>query len=111
MKYLIEAIQEIAEANPFGFTIKLPSLEFITDGYSVAFEETQNSFDVDGLVKVINHAKQNGNVIGGWLDEETNLYYFDSCMILTDESEAIEFAKQNKQIAIFDLTNLKVIRV
>lgn len=111
MKYLIEAIQEIANENPFGFTITLPSLEFVTEGYSVAFEATQNSFDVDGLIKVINHARQNGNVIGGWLDEETNLYYFDSCLILSDEKEAIEFAKQNKQIAIFDLTNLRVIRV
>lgn len=111
MKYLIETILEIAKENPYGFTIKLPSLDFITEGYSIAFEETQNSFDVEGLIKVINHAQQNGNVIGGWLDEETDLFYFDSCLILTDEKAAIEFAKQNKQIAIFDLTNLKVIRV
>lgn len=40
-------------------------------------------------------------------------YYFDSVNIFKNSEidKAIEFAKQNKQIAIFDLTNLKEIRI
>lgn len=111
MTCLRKAILEIANQNPYGFTIQLPSLDFVSSGYSVAYEATQNSFDLKGLERVIEHAKANGNVIGGWLDEVSNLYYFDSCKIFFVLDEALSFAKENKQIAIFDLTNLKTIRV
>lgn len=110
MTNLIKSILVIASENPFGFTINL-DLQFLTDGFVVAYKETQNCFGIDGLKKVVEFSMINECAIGGWLDEETNLYYFDSCMILFDEELALEFAKQNEQIAFFDLTNLKEIRV
>lgn len=111
MKYLINAILEIAKQNPDGFTVQLLSLQHVTSGIIVAYSETQNCFDSKGLEKVINHALKNGQTVGGWLNTENNLFYFDSCKVFDNESEAIEFGKQNQQIAIFDLDNLREIRL
>lgn len=111
MKHLINAILKIAKRNPDGFTVKIPNLENVASGFITAYEETQNSFNRQGLEKVINHALENGQTVGGWMDTESNLYYFDSCKVFDNEREAVEFGRQNKQLAIFDLDNLKEIRL
>lgn len=111
MKDLKKAIQEIATSNPNGFTVKLPTLENVTKGFISAYEDTQNCFGNEGLEKVIDHATNHDNTIGGWLNEDDQQYYFDSCKVFENEKEAIEFGKENKQIAIFDLNNLKEIRL
>jgi hypothetical protein len=105
------AIEEIAKKNPDGFTISLPSLKSVKKGISVAYLETQNSFDSEGLEKVLNHALEHEKIVGGWLDEEDGKYYYDSCKIFENREEAIKFGKQNKQIAIFDITNLELIKL
>ncbi|HML64660.1 MAG TPA: hypothetical protein PKC55_07515 [Dysgonomonas sp.] len=111
MKHLINAIEKIAKENPDGFTVTVPNLENVTSGYIAAYLETQNSFNREGLEKVINHSLENGQTVGGWLDTESNLFYYDSCKVFETKSEAVEFGKQNQQIAIFDLNNLKEIRL
>lgn len=111
MKYLINAILEIAKQNPDGFTVKLPTLEHVTNGFIAAYAETQNCFNVDGLEKVLKHALEHGQVVGGWLNTENNFFYFDSSKVFETESEAVEFGKQNQQIAIFDLNELREIRL
>ena len=42
---------------------------------------------------------------------KNKLYYFDSIKVFKQLEPAIEFAKQNKQIAIFDLTNFIQIEI
>lgn len=111
MTSLKKAIKSIAKANPNGFTVELPTLKKVNQGIVVAYLETQNCFDDEGLEKVLKHAEENGKVVGGWLNEEDNKYYFDSCKVFTDKNEAIEFGKQNEQIAIFDITNLELIKL
>jgi len=49
--------------------------------------------------------------VGGWLDDESGCSYFDSVRIFTDLKEAIQFGRENKQIAIFDITHLKLIKL
>ncbi|NDV56936.1 hypothetical protein [Bacteroides sp. 519] len=111
MNNLIDAILEIAKQNPGGFTVKLPTLEWVTKGYVCAYIETQNCFDREGLEKVVKHALENSQIVGGWLDAENNLYYYDSSRVFDTENEAIEFGRQNKQLAIFDLNNFREIRL
>lgn len=111
MTNLKKAIEEIAKENPDGFTVELTTLKKVTNGIVVAYIETQNCFDSDGLERVLKHAKANSNVVGGWLNEENNKYYFDSCKVFSDRNEAIEFGIKNKQIAIFDITNLELIKL
>lgn len=111
MTNLIKAILEIASENPFGFTIKVPSLDFVSSGIISAYEATQNNFNATNLEQVLNHSLNNDSVLGGWLDAQTNLYYFDSCKIFKNLDDALEFAKKNHQIAVFDLDSLKEIRL
>lgn len=104
---------KVAEANKEGFTIEVETLKHVTDGIVVAYLETQNSFDSEGLKRCIEHATQHDGYIGGWLNEDNGKYYFDSVKIfpVTQLNEAIEFGKENEQISIFDLTNLREIRL
>lgn len=111
MTSLKNAIKEIARQNPEGFTVELTTLKRVNNGIVVAYFETQDSFDEKGLEKVIEHATKHDKVIGGWLNEENSKYYFDSCKVFSDRNEAIEFGKLNQQIAIFDITNLELIKL
>ena len=111
MDNLIEAIQAIAEQNPLGFTVDLTTLKKVTKGISVAYIETQDSFGQDGLKRVLQHALGHEKKIGGWLNEEDGNFYFDSIRIFTDLEKAKRFGRENKQIAIFDLTHLRLIKL
>lgn len=111
MEHLISAILEIAKANPEGFTVDLTTLKKVTKDISVAYIETQDSFGEEGLRRVLNHALSHEKKVGGWLNEENNEFYFDSIRIFTDLEEAKRFGRENKQIAIFDLTHLRLIKL
>lgn len=111
MKQLIERVWIHSLNNPQGFTIDLTSFKPITKGIAVAYLETQNSHSKESIKKVIIHAKNNEKTLGGWLED--NLYYFDSVRIFEtrDLEKAIEFAKEQKQIAIFNLTTFETIEI
>jgi len=102
-------IYRIAKNNPDGFTFDLETKELVTSGIIVAYEATQNSFGILGLLKCWSHAKENGNVVGGW--GTGNGLQFDSCRVFKDRKTAIEFGRLNNQIAIFDLDELEEIRL
>lgn len=109
MEKLIAEILEISRKNPAGFTIDLNTLQYVPSGYSVAYEATQDSFGIEGLTKVIEHAQAHEGYIGGWRSGDD--YYFDSVMIVQDEKEAIRLGKANHQIAICKLKPLRVIEI
>lgn len=106
-------ILKVAEANKEGFTVEVETLKHVTAGIVVAYLETQNSFDSEGLKRCLEHATKHEGYIGGWLDEESGKYYFDSVRVFPNDqlTEATEFGRANKQISIFDLTNIKEIRL
>lgn len=111
MKIKKEAIKEMAVKNPYGFTVDLTTLKKVTSGISVAYLDTQDCFGDEGLEKVLQHAMVHDKKVGGWLDDESGCFYFDSVRIFTDLKEAIQFGRENKQIAIFDITHLKLIKL
>lgn len=111
MEHLVTAILEIARKNPDGFTVDLTTLKKVTKGISVAYIETQDSFGEQGLRRVLNHALEHEKKVGGWLNEDDDSFYFDSIRIFTDLEEAKQFGRENKQIAIFDLTHLRLIKL
>ena len=90
MEQLFEAILKIADANPDGFTVDLTTLKKVTKGISVAYLETQDC---------------------GWLNEENNQFYFDSIRIFTNLEEAKQFGRENGQIAIFDIGQMRLIKL
>lgn len=112
MKQLIDGVWEYSLINPNGFTLNIETMKPIKYGISVAYQETQDSFGKESLNRVINHALEHSKSVGGWYDTESKRYYFDSVKIFKNSEidKAIEFAKNNNQLAIYDLTNLTEIR-
>jgi len=110
---LKERVLDYSKKNPNGFTLNIETFKSVKYGFSVAFKETQNSFGVEDLEKVITHALENNKTIGGWLDEESGFFYFDSVKVFaeTEFKEAVEFAKKNRQIAFYNLTDEEEIRL
>ncbi len=106
-------ILKFAETRKDGFTVELESLSPVTKGIAVAYAETQNSHNNDGLKRCIEHALSHDRVIGGWFDADSEVFYYDSVKIFPDDqlNEAIEFGKQNGQLAIFWLTRQQEIRL
>lgn len=49
--------------------------------------------------------------LGGWLDSETDEYYFDLSIAFEDRESALLAAKQNNELAIWDLEKGEEIRV
>lgn len=107
------ALATIAANNKDGFTVNAATLQPITAGYAVAVADTQNSFGFEGLANVVKYVSEHPevNAFGGWYNSENNMYYFDATVIVDDLKTAQELGRANKQIAIFDLANLKEIRL
>ena len=112
-KMLASALLAIAQMNSEGFTVNAKTLQPVISGYAVAVEATQDSFGVDGLNKVIEYVNTHDNInaFGGWLNTDNNQFYFDATIVCKTKKEAEALARTNKQIAYFDLANLKEIRI
>ena len=113
MIQLIDGVWEYSLINPNGFTLNVETMKPVKYGISVAYKETQDSFGKESLNRVINHALEHSKTVGGWFDTDSNRYYFDSVKIFKNSEidKAIEFAKNHNQLAIYDLTNIKEIRI
>jgi len=113
MTNVTERVWEHSKNNPNGFTLSLETLRPVLYGFSVAFGETQGCFGADGLERAISHAMENGGTVGGWLDSESGRYYFDSVRVFseTEFGEAPAHAKENGQIAFYNLAREEEIRL
>lgn len=99
-------VQAIAQQNPNGVSIDLEKGRILEGpGYCVAYDATQNQFGHAGCVFVMNHAAGPGgsNIVGAWFNPGNNNYYFDSVKKYTTREAAVEAAKKEQQIAIYDL--------
>ena len=107
------ALAAIAMNNQDGFTVNAANLQPVKSGYAVAVADTQNSFGFEGLANVVKYVTEHPevNAFGGWYNTENNMYYFDATVIVDDLETAKDLGRYNKQIAIFDLANLKEIKL
>jgi len=113
MQNLTDSVWEYAQNNPYGFTLNIETMKPVRFGVVVAYNATQNSFGKESLPNVISHALEHDKTVGGWLNDEDENYYFDSVKVFknAEMQQAIEMGKENEQIAIFDLTNLREIKL
>ena len=113
LQLTFEMIQAVAIMNPDGFTINARTFEPITSGYAVAIAQTQNSFGNAGAARVAAYVCKHPeiNAVGGWMDSETGLYYYDATIVVDDLETALKLGRENKQIAIFNLSTLEEIRL
>ena len=107
------ALATIAMNNKEGFTVSASNMQPVSTGYAVAVADTQNSFGLEGLANVVKYVTEHPeiNAFGGWYNSENNMYYFDATVIVNDLEAAKDLGRYNKQLAIFDLANLKEIRL
>ena len=110
---LLAALTSIAAGNKEGFTVSAATLRPVNAGYAVAVADTQNSFDLEGLVRVVEYVEshEDATAFGGWYNEENGKFYFDVTIICGTLEEAKEIGRANDQIAIFDLSEKKEIRL
>ena len=101
VKRMLAILAIVAATHSKGFTYNIQENALQTEGYAVALSATQNSFDAEGLLNVVEYAiKHNIQCIGGLLDKKTGKFYFDATVIVKNKIEAIALGKANKQIAI-----------
>ena len=90
-----------------------------TEGYMVSVIDgpqfpnlsSVNPLDVAAFIRKHLDRTSHGQYFGVWTDDRTGIVYFDASECLFSINTAIKFAKDNKQIAIWDVTNAKEIRV
>ena len=108
-----ERIWEYSLTHPEGFTLNIREMEVPSEGICVAYSATQGKHSKGDLDYVVSHALEHDGFVGGWLDSEDSLYYFDSVRIFpeADSTEAVSFAIENGQLAVFVLSTGEEIRI
>lgn len=106
----LKDIKKIIENGGETLTKELKKAD-LKKGFMVSLEGTETQTqgdDYQAIKKAIEDKqaiiKDNNNMyIGLWLDN--NIMYIDISINIIDKVEALEFAKYNKQLAIYDLKN------
>ena len=108
-----DRVWEYSLAHPDGFTLDIREMKVPSEGICVAYSATQGKHSKGDLDYVISHALEHDGFVGGWLDSEDSLYYFDSVRIFpeADSTEAVTFAIENEQLAVFVLSTGEEIRI
>jgi Inosine-uridine nucleoside N-ribohydrolase len=103
-KDLATAVWVIGQTSGEGFTLDLNTMTYPKEGLYVSYKETQNSFDRKSIPAIIKHARAHDNIVGGWRDPDTGLYYFDSTRKFAqdDLASALAFARENGQHTVYD---------
>ena len=103
---IADKVWAFSQAHPDRFTLDIRTMTEPTEGIAVSYAATQNSHSRDQLDKVVSHALQHEGYVGGWLNREDGLYYFDSTKLFPENElqGAIQFGKENGQHSIFILS-------
>ena len=101
-----DKVWTFSQSHPDGFTIDIRTMTEPTEGIAVSYAEAQNCHSRDQLDKVVSHALSHDGYVGGWLNTENGLYYFDSTKLFPETAlkDAIQFGKENSQLAVFILS-------
>lgn len=102
-----------SQTHPDGFTIDVRTMTEPKEGIAVSYADTQNSHSRNQLDKVVAHALQHDGYVGGWLNSEGGLYYFDSTRLFPENNlkSALQFGKDNGQQSVFILSTFTDIPV
>lgn len=106
----LKDIKKIIENKGETLTKELKKAD-LKKGFIVSLEGTETQAkgdDYQAIIKAIKEKQEiikdkNNMFIGLWLDN--NIMYIDISINISDKVEALEFAKYNKQLAIYDIIN------
>lgn len=101
-----DAVWSFSQENPDGFTLDIRSMSVPKEGIAVSYAATQGSHSREKLDFVVRHALQHDGYVGGWLNTENGLYYFDSTRLFPEDklADALKFGKDNGQTSAFILS-------
>lgn len=110
---IADKVWAFSQNHPDGFTLNIRTMAEQTEGIAVSYAETNNSHSRQQLNKVVSHALAHDGIVGGWLNRENGLYYFDSTKLFPETSlkEAFRFGKENGQSTVFVLSTYSDIPV
>lgn len=103
---IADQVWQFALSHPDGFTLHITTMTEPTEGIAVSYAATQNSHSRDQLDKVVRHALKHDCYVGGWLNTDNGLYYFDSTRLFPEDQldEALKFGRENGQYSVFILS-------
>ena len=104
---IADQVWQFAISHPDGFTLHITSMTQPTEGIAVSYAVTQDSHSRNQLDKVVSHALEHDGYVGGWLNKDSGLYYFDSTRLFPEDQldEALKFGKENGQSSVFILSS------
>ncbi len=102
-----DKVWAFGQSHPDGFTLDIRTMTEPTEGIAVSYAETQNSHSREALNAVVRHALKHEGYVGGWLNNDEGLYYFDSTRLYPEDSlwSAIQFGKANGQRTVYVLSS------
>ena len=108
-----DRVWAFAQSHPDGFTLNVRTMMEAREGIAVSYAATQGSVSRSSLNAVVKHALSHEGYVGGWLDGETGLYYFDSTRLFPEDSivAALLFGTDNGQQCVFILSSATDVRL
>lgn len=113
-KEVLKEIKEYIKENK-GITLDINTMKNTTkkSGFSVSlagYETKEKDINktmkvVKEYIKAVKKINKKSLFVGVWYDEKTSYYYIDISIIVSKRREAERIAKENKQLAIYDLKN------
>lgn len=108
---LEDVVNKIEKKIDFTIPINHSRLERYTVGQKNIFTCDQSYLNTNTWF-IVQSALDSGNeLLGGWLNKETGVYYLDYGKSIRELDKAKEVAKTNKQIAIYDNVKKQVIEI
>lgn len=103
---LADKVWAYSKTHPDGFMLDIRTMTDPKEGIAVSYAETQNSHSRAQLDKVVRHAVQHDGYVGGWLNSNDGLYYFDSSKLFPENElrSALQFGRDNRQYSVYILS-------
>ena len=106
-----DVVNKINAKADFTHNINNTRLERYTVSIQNVFTGKNPSLFLKDIWKVVDDAfNSNHELLGGWLSED-DIYFLDYGISITDLRIAMQFARANNQLAIYDNVSQKVITV
>ena len=93
---LADKVWMYGQTHPDGFMLDIRTMTESTEGIAVSYAETQNSHSRAQLDMVVRHAVQHDGYVGGWLNSNDGLYYFDNSKLFPENE--LRRALRNEEI-------------
>ena len=110
---IADKVWDFSQTHPDGFTLDIRTMTEPAEGIAVSYANTQSSYSRESLKDVVLHALWHDGIVGGWLNSDDGLYYFDSTRLYPEDklADAIQFGRNNGQQSVFILSTATEIPV